>query len=278
MTTAPLTHRDLGIHPGILGQILEAGNVAWPCGVCRDCHDRANSQELPGGPLAWGYGRTRIAFHAFEPVRGNQAALELGVGALLAEHPHSDVSFTLHRTAVVGDASITSVSFGDCMGGEEGCGLGNTGPSGNMTRVNATTLDAWALAWRIPVVDILVIDAEGFEPDIFAGSLQLFRSGKVRLFVFEYGGRWPLGSNSTLQREVATFDSLGYDCYLLQRSLVIRLTGCWVPAMESYYWSNVLCTLRTEVLLHETVERFTPSRQGGRGLQRSIIPKMPMRL
>ena len=241
---------DLGIHPGVLGPLLERNGVTWPCGVCRDCKERG-PQLVPfdaAAPLM------NLELHAFEPVEGNQAALDGGIVSLLAQHENSRVEFVLHRVAVVGDARVSHVDFGVCVAGEEGCGLGTA--SLGMRSVNATTLDAWAVVAAISLVDILVIDAEGFEPLVLAGARGLLSSSvRVRLFVFEYSGMWV---NETLANVVDDYDALGYSCFLLQQALVVRLTGCWVPEMEGRYWSNVMCVLRSEGDLHDAVSAFTP--------------------
>ena len=86
------------------------------------------------------------------------------------------------------------------------------------------------------------------------GGSQNNSGTRVRVLVFEYGSLW---QNRTLKGEVEALDAWGYDCYLLQQLLVVRLTGCWVPAMEGRYWSNALCVLRSEHALHAAVEAFT---------------------
>jgi hypothetical protein len=60
-----------------------------------------------------------------------------------------------------------------------------------------------------------------------------------------------------LKDVVSLLDSFGFDCYLLQQKLALRITGCWDPAFEFHYWSNVMCVLREEEAMSAALAGFS---------------------
>ena len=122
----------------------------------------------------------------------------------------------------------------------------------------ATTLDAWAAAAGVVVIDVLAIDAEGLDPLVLDGAEALLAAGAVRMLFFEYHGLRAWRERS-LRTVVERLDELaGMDCYLLQRGQALRLTGCWREEFETKAWSNVACAPRAERAIAAALAGFVP--------------------
>lgn len=107
-------------------------------------------------------------------------------------------------------------------------------------------------------VDALVIDAEGSDPLILAGSRDIL-SSKSRFLQFEYHFRGAWMPPQSLKAVVGDLDvKYGFDCYLHgPDSTLWRLSsGCWNDAFELRQWSNVACVKRSDVHLHLGVSSF----------------------
>ena len=108
----------------------------------------------------------------------------------------------------------------------------------------------FALAW---------LYRAGGDPEALDGAQGLLRAGRVRVLSFEYNGVGSWAGARTLREEVERLDALGLDCFWMQRSTLLRLTGtCWAPAYETRSWSNVLCVPRTEHWLGLAAEALVP--------------------
>ena len=274
---ADLFRPALGVTPALLHTFFIvpplAGIIdpAVACGACNDCfvgHLRTRSHNTtcappPARPHS-------LHMWALEPVPGNVALLEGGVvravaeGAAAAGDAH--VAVHVEQVAMVGDPAMRTVAVGVCPPGREVCGVkGSDGVAGgpgayNVESVNvsASTLDAWVEARGLAgqPIDVLAIDTEGFDAPVIAGGAALFSRGGVRLLLFEYHN-FRAWSKVELRVVVEALDGHGYDCFLLQKKLVLRLTGCWEPAFEFKQWSNVMCAYRAEEALLTALSAFT---------------------
>ncbi len=77
--------------------------------------------------------------------------------------------------------------------------LGDPGSSGRM--VTLRTLDECMLEWAIDRIDLLKVDVEGYEPDVFAGAKRVLSEGRVRAILCEFNSHW-LTRAGTSSREV----------------------------------------------------------------------------
>jgi FkbM family methyltransferase len=89
--------------------------------------------------------------------------------------------------------SIQSISrtgkgvFKKCNAGNEVCSLDISASSTNeQVQVNITTLDDFTRDHDIDMIDLLKIDTEGYEPNVFRGAQRLLTEHRIRLFIFEY--------------------------------------------------------------------------------------------
>jgi FkbM family methyltransferase len=169
----------------------------------------------------------------------------------------------VHHAAVVGKAGVDSVAFSVCGRGEELCGVEASGKStsgsgGTVVQVPATTVDEAAARFGVPPVDILIIDAEGMDPEVLDGAAGMLAAGRVRVLQFEYHSLRAWASRS-LREVVAQLGGWGYVCYLQQRELLLELGGgCWAEEYEFKSWANVLCVARHEAALLAAAHMFTP--------------------
>lgn len=223
------------------------------CGNCRDCdaaHVHTRAGRCAGAPGA-------LQLWAVEPVPGNVALLRGGLAAAVAEARGVRVEVRVEQAALVGAPAPRTVAVEACSPGRETCGVVEEGaPAGGTTvEVPAYTLDGWAAARGVRAIDVLAIDTEGLDAPVLAGGATLLARGGVRLLLFEYHDKraW---REATLQGVVAALDTHGFDCYLLQEKLALRLTGCWDPAFEFKSWSNVMCARRAEEALAAALAAF----------------------
>lgn len=206
---------------------------------------------------------SRARIFAFEPLRENAELLNDVLKPLIlkksSEDSQDDTHVSVHvlNMAVTGRRGLDTIGFdADCDRGAEVCGVSST----SKHQVQATTMDEWFEKQLFPQVDIMVIDAEGHDPDILDGARDMLMSQAVRVLVFEYHhvGTW---ASRELRSVVSRLDVSGYDCFLLQQgATALRLTKCWNSAFEFKDWSNVMCVLRKEAPLLATMNSFIPLR------------------
>lgn len=121
---------------------------------------------------------------------------------------------------------------------------------------NVTTLDKFIEDHNISrTIDLLKIDAEGFDPLVIQGADGVLNRHQVRLFLFEYHGvgMW---SATSLQEVVTNLDKKGYMCYQLGQTGIFRLTRCWSSRFEKRTWSNVICVSRRESKIIFQIEKL----------------------
>jgi FkbM family methyltransferase len=233
------------IGPIQLGHLIENYGVSLEdfsgCGVCNDCKHNPSSSSAAACSI-----HPRIILHAFEPLPANVHLLKMTIEPLI--NSVENLSLTVHSKAIIGDANIKTVPFENCGIGIEWCSIKSAG-GGNTINVEAASLDSWAAANLASddVIDLLFVDAEGYDPDVLRGAHSLFSSGRVRVFQFEYHGI-NVWTTTTLESVISFLSELGYSCFLVGRAFnSVLLTGCFDPtSMEKKQWSNVLCVRRNE--------------------------------
>jgi hypothetical protein len=99
-----------------------------------------------------------------------------------------------------------------------------------------------------PIVDILMIDTEGYDYLVVQGARQLLQSRNVRILIFEYhqSGVWRSYQLEDLKNQLFSY---GYDCYYQGQGRLWKLTGkhCWSGKYEFHNWSNVMCVRREDI-------------------------------
>lgn len=264
----------------VFSRIIERwpnNEVAYPCGACDDCKELRVSAFVPDeceiGIAGSGVRVPSVFFgvdvHALEPVAANVEVLNVGVARLALDAQIDGLHVYVHRVAAVGDATLDVVPFSMCPMGLERCGVEPKGTNGSIStwnhdqviveNVKATTVDAMSarLGINADMIDILAIDTEGFDPDVLRGARTMLSEHRIRVIEFEYH-KLRLWKVTALADVVSDLETLGYDCFFMQKYSLIRLTGCFVSEYEFHDWANVLCVVRTDAALLAIVTSFVP--------------------
>lgn len=239
------------------------------CGACGDCRDG----HQPSRASKWCKGKKHnivptsdfsLKLYGLEPEPSNLKVLEKGLLKMFnlanetsQEHGHGSTQLLIQQVAAVEDEATHSVKFKLCPPGAEDCGIEVSGASEGSVDVPAMSLGSWAESEGLDIIDVLVTDTEGMDAPVLQGATKLLSAGRVRILQFEYHG---VGEWQDIQLEymVEILDGYGYDCFLLgMKDKALRLTGCWAPAYEFKWWSNVMCIDRREEALLATLSSFT---------------------
>lgn len=211
------------------------------CGNCGDCQEDIKSEisSSSGG----------LTVYCFEPSQANFANLLLTRDTFF-QSTKSDVHWLTMNVAASNQTGSAHFAR-NCT--SEQCALNLESNSYDL--IDTITVDAFIEKYQIPYVDILKIDAEGFDATVIQGSLQSIAGKKIGVVSFEYHevGVW---RHYALKEVVEWFNGFDYVCYFDGKPSLARLTGCWDDAYEMYEWSNVVCLKRTDPL-YPVLERMT---------------------
>jgi FkbM family methyltransferase len=92
---------------------------------------------------------------------------------------------------------------------------GHTGPGSTTRRVRVTTLDAELARRGAERVDLVKIDAEGYDYEVLRGALGALRDQRLGVIQFEYNRPWAR-AGATLAGAIALLEGCGYDTFLLR--------------------------------------------------------------
>ena len=253
-----------GVTPFALGNAIAASNRAVSehisCGVCDDCN---NIPPPSAASSCSNWNNVSISIYAFEPVADNFRFLQEQLAPLIKDEFASNIHLNLHRVAVVQNQTETpSVLFTECKGGSEICHIVSSIKAAsdliyNVSVVSTVSLDSFCISHNLGTVDLLLIDAEGFDPSVLRGASKILAAGQVRALVFEYNtmNNWQIEELG----DILTFldNHGGFDCWMLQQGYVVLLSGCWKSDMGKE-WSNVLCVRRLEYAMHAVLMNLMP--------------------
>eukprot|EP00543_Licmophora_paradoxa_P003493 CAMPEP_0202449436 /NCGR_PEP_ID=MMETSP1360-20130828/8171_1 /ASSEMBLY_ACC=CAM_ASM_000848 /TAXON_ID=515479 /ORGANISM="Licmophora paradoxa, Strain CCMP2313" /LENGTH=370 /DNA_ID=CAMNT_0049067365 /DNA_START=44 /DNA_END=1156 /DNA_ORIENTATION=+ len=91
-------------------------------------------------------------------------------------------------------------------------------------------------------VDILMIDAEGYDFHVLKGAKETLKN--TRFIEFEYHSFW---GEEKLEDAEKFLADLGFVCYYEGIERLYRISkGCWIPEYEAHVWSNVACVHESE--------------------------------
>jgi FkbM family methyltransferase len=249
------------MNPQTVHESILSSNVKFDrdCGVCDDCRDTANNEDT---------NFDKVTVHCFEPSPSSMSLLKATKDRIFKTNSTSQ-EWVLHEMGV----SNTNGEMwwdGACKNiGDETCKIVDKNTTGAV-KIPTYTVDAFLIDYSVKAVDILKIDAEGYDPAVLLGSENLLRSGKMPVVTFEYnpldrvGGLW---QTTKLENVVTTLDSNGYDCYFESNlkkhngefnspgefhnskdtpSLYLITGGCLPESAARSFrgWSNVVCALR----------------------------------
>lgn len=92
--------------------------------------------------------------------------------------------------------------------------LSPTESSAMIETVTTTTIDAYVNQKKIERVDLMLIDVEGFEPQVFAGMTEVFKRGDRPDIFFEVSPRIIKDKDVALDL-IKNLNSLGYSSYII---------------------------------------------------------------
>jgi FkbM family methyltransferase len=119
--------------------------------------------------------------------------------------------------SAVGDGIETATFFEECDAGKGSSFVpGFARIQGTNASVAMTTLDAEMARLGWPRIDLLKIDAEGFDCRVIAGAERLLAAHAIGIVQFEYNRSWQLAGD-TLRRAFMLLERFGYATYLLKR-------------------------------------------------------------
>lgn len=158
--------------------------------------------------------RPTARFVAYEPSRSAFDPLKLRF---------AETESVLVREVAIGDEPGTQTLFEEPDAGKGSSFVpGFLRTSGAERSVSVTTLDLEIDRLQWPWVDLVKIDAEGYDFRVLRGAHTSLRAHRMRLIQFEYNRSWQLAGN-TLFGAFAYLKEAGYETYLLKREGLFRL-------------------------------------------------------
>jgi len=167
----------------------------------------------------------RIHGYAFEPCTSTREILE-------------------HRLKDASDVEICAFALSSAEGEADffssgpGIGTNSLGPiSGTcVERVRLTTIDTFLETNDIKRVDLLKIDAEGFDFSVLEGAVRSLADGKVEVVQFEYNWRW-VANKASLHRVFTLIQGVPYRLGKLVGPR-IAFFDAWHFELERFFENN----------------------------------------
>ena len=113
--------------------------------------------------------------------------------------------------------------------------------------VLVSTLDTEIAKRGIASVDLLKIDAEGFDFHVLRGSEDSLNNQKIDVIEFEYNSPW-IESGATLAGAYAFLQTRGYDVFLLRGPGLFRVDPAY---FGEYFRYSLFVAVRTNSHIHE---------------------------
>jgi FkbM family methyltransferase len=110
-------------------------------------------------------------------------------------------------------------------------------PSAQLFHLPIVTLDSELSRQNWTSVDLLKIDAEGYDYKVMLGAKQLFSERRIGFVQFEYNTSWAR-SSSTLIGAFQFLEKFDYSCYLIRSDGLFELN--YPKYSEYFHYSNFL--------------------------------------
>ena len=237
------------------------------CGKCNDCWVKVNGSR-------WSFTEEESSILMIGiDLNEQNVQLVRDVQRYVVEENRDTVNFRKLNITLIhagGSDKDGKIRLNSCLPGDESCSLDSvlnetSDVEHDSSRVKTVPLltvenlitkldESEGLSAGGSIVDILMIDAEGFDPLILRGSNELFRQGRVRCVIFEYHGIGPW-LQYLLKDIVNEFQEFEMDCYFQGNGRLWPLSGCWDNAYEFHWWSNVMCVKREDPY-HASINDF----------------------
>jgi FkbM family methyltransferase len=180
--------------------------------------------QLKAGPSR------QVSLHAFEPVAETRARLEKN----LAEYSRS-FQVNVHPTAISDRTARARMHVVD--GGRRNS-MHELGFASGTIEVETVTLSDVFDRFGVERAQLVKVDAEGHDPAIIRGSMELLRSERIDILQFEYNQRWVF-SRSFLKD---IFDLCHDIPYKIARVGIgsVELFEHWHPELDRFFNANYL--------------------------------------
>ena len=212
--------------------------IEFPCGYCDACHTRSSIQ-VPNPPTA-------LRAFALDIHRPNVNLLSHQLASFNLSHAvrplhlaGSNASGIVYTTDGAAGKETNSAKYGADRHGRD--------RKARTIEVSATSLDDFVYSHGIDRINLLHIDAEGFDALVLEGAKTLLKARLIDLIEFEYHmlGKWSLYAHDVrhLKRMLIWLDLFGYSCFWQGAKAVARASGpWWCNKMEFREHSNLVCS------------------------------------
>ncbi|GIL41986.1 hypothetical protein Vafri_63, partial [Volvox africanus] len=244
----------------------ERGIYGKPCGSCGEC-TRASPKFLVRGQETVDvrcFEPSEVHFESLRKARdtlygtpgaagsgagqgaGNSSSATILIGP--AANVRTQVNFHVHHEAMSNYTG--TVDFpANCTANTCSVGSQTTPPyvSSNRTtsdvvKVNLTTVDEEMRRLGWPLLDVLKIDTEGFDPAVLAGAFHSLLVRRISILSFHYQRLWTR-SGGSLRQCVDYLERLGYACFFDAAVLTRISGGCWLELYETWRKFTVVCAV-----------------------------------
>lgn len=188
---------------------------------------------------------SEVSVHAFEPVPQFAAALRARAGALPAGRNLHVVNAALSKEAGRLDFVFTGNQ------GDHHIASSDFTLEGETIEVEVETLGSYAQRNCLSRIDLIKIDAEGFDPYVIQGAAALLALEAVDVVQFEYSVLF-IRTRTYLYDVFAMVKDSNYRVGRLTRQ-GIEVFGAWHPDLERFYGTNY-------VLIHERAMAWANAR------------------
>ena len=144
---------------------------------------------------------------------------------------------------------------------EEGAGMtsslieGFSAQGARKARVPVTTVDVEAAKHGFSFIDILKIDAEGYDLHVIRGAQELLRTQRIGIVQFEYNAPWA-DAGSTLSAARALLSRYGYELFLLKSTGFYRID--YIYFGEFFNYANFIAVSKQKMPMIEAMVKTHP--------------------
>jgi len=172
-----------------------------------------------------------VAIHAFEPASATFDRLL----ARLEGRP-AGACVTPRRLALSDSCGNARIALTSPGGGTNSLHAGSATPSGGFETVETVDLTECCRREGIDHLHLVKSDAEGHDPLILRGALDMLRAERIDIFQFEYNHRWVF-SRFFLADVFELVEGLPYSVARIMPDGVEILPG-WRPELERFFEAN----------------------------------------
>eukprot|EP00435_Cladocopium_sp_Y103_P031078 s1861_g7.t2 len=135
-------------------------------------------------------------------------------------------------------------------------------PCGEPLVVKTVRLDEFTKDLGIHEVDVVKVDAEGYDYNVLLGASGLLESRRIRFVIFEACAIFSCPtteSQGQMEAAVRYFASMKYVCFMIAPEMLVPLTGDWLTVLYrfSQLTFNVLCAHQKEPLMKEIIQLYS---------------------